>query len=113
MGRFLITAYTAGYESTQKHKGEPGYGITASGTTVKQGRTISADPRVLPIGTRVKIEGLQATYTVEDTGGAIKGNHIDLYYDELDDALDWGRQHCEVTVIEWGTNDKGNKPGAN
>lgn len=106
MGRFTITAYTAGYESTQKKKGEPGYGITYSGTKVKEGRTIAADPHVLPIGTRVKIEGLAATYVVEDIGGAVDGKHIDLFIADLDRALAWGKQQKEVTIIEWGRKSK-------
>lgn len=102
LGAFSITAYTAGYESTQKKKGEPGYGITATGTTVKEGRTIAADWSVLPPGTVVKIEGLDGTYTVEDKGGGVKGNHIDLYIADLNRALEWGRQQRSVWVVKWG-----------
>lgn len=102
LGHFDITAYTAGYESTQKKKGEPGYGITATGTTVKEGRTIAADWDVLPPGTVVQIEGLEGTYTVEDRGGGVKGNHIDLYLSDLQHALEWGRQKRSVWVVKWG-----------
>lgn len=100
---FTITAYTAGYESTQKKKGEPGYGITATGTTVAEGRTIAADWGVLPPGTVVTIEGLQGQYVVEDKGGGVNGNHIDLFITDLDRAKKWGRQERKVRIIEWGS----------
>jgi 3D (Asp-Asp-Asp) domain-containing protein len=56
----------------------------------------------LPIGTVVRIEGLDADYVVEDIGGAVDGQHIDLYIADLDRAKKWGKQTREVTVIEWG-----------
>lgn len=99
---FKITAYTAGPESTGKRPGDAGYGITATGTTVKEHHTIAADWRVLPPGTRVLIEGLDDVYVVEDCGGAVKGNQIDLYIPELQDALDWGVQHRKVIVLQMG-----------
>ena len=102
LGNFTITAYTAGYESTQKKKGEKGYGVTATGTDVKEGRTIAADWAVLPPGTVVEIEGLEGTYVVEDRGGGVDGNHIDLYIESLLRAKDWGRQERSVWVVEWG-----------
>jgi len=49
-GEFEITYYTAGHESTGKNPGDPAYGITKSGTTVKEGQTIAADWTVLPAG---------------------------------------------------------------
>jgi uncharacterized protein YabE (DUF348 family)/3D (Asp-Asp-Asp) domain-containing protein len=75
-----LTAYSAGEESTGKKKGDPGYGKTASGTTVQQGRTIAVDPDVIPLGWWVYIDGI-GLRRAEDTGGAIKGNKIDVYYD--------------------------------
>lgn len=102
LGVFSITAYTAGYESTQKKKGEKGYGQTATGTYVEEGRTIAADWGVLPPGSVVQIEGLDGTYTVEDRGGGVNGNHIDLYIADLGAAKQWGRQKRSVWVVEWG-----------
>jgi 3D (Asp-Asp-Asp) domain-containing protein len=96
---FKITAYTAGPESTGKRPDDVGYGITATGTTVKEHHTIAADWRVLPPGTRVMIEGLDDVYTVEDCGGAVKGNQIDIYIPALKDALDWGVQYRKVIVL--------------
>lgn len=100
MGYFVVTAYTAGVESTGKRPGDRGYGITATGTHVQEGRTISADWRILPIGTRVRIEGLPGIYTVEDSGSAIKRNHIDLFVKDLKKAKAWGRQTLKVEIVK-------------
>lgn len=69
---------------------------------VQEGRTIASDWSQLPPGTIVAIEGLDGTYTVEDRGGGIKGKHIDLYIEDLEEALTWGRQDRAVWVIKWG-----------
>ncbi|WP_246470097.1 3D domain-containing protein [Cohnella nanjingensis] len=75
-----LTAYSAGPASTGKSKGDAGYGVTASGTQVSEGRTIAVDPKVIPIGWWVYIEGI-GFRRAEDTGGAIKGKKIDVYFD--------------------------------
>ena len=93
-----ITAYTAGYESCGKHPSDPAYGITANGNKVKKG-IIAADTNVLPFGTKVYIEGL-GVFTVDDTGSAIKGNKIDVYMDNVDDAIKFGRQHRKVVILD-------------
>lgn len=97
------TAYTAGYESTGKVPGDSGYGITASGTTVRRNpdgySTIAVDPRVIPIGTRLYVDGYG--YAVaEDTGGAIKGNRIDVYFNSNGDARHWGVKWVKVYVLK-------------
>lgn len=97
---FIISAYTAGKESTGKGPGDPGYRITTSGKEVQEGRTVSADWSVLPAGTVIEIEGLPGIYVVEDTGGAIKGNRLDLYFEKLPDAIKWGRQKRVVRVVK-------------
>ncbi len=97
-----VTAYTAGYESTQKRPGDPGYGITYSGTQVKQWRTVAAGPDI-PLGTRLFIPELAdkpngGIFIVEDRGGAISNAHLDIYMDHLHEARSWGRQHLEVLL---------------
>ena len=91
------TAYTAGYESTCKNLGDEGYGITSSGKKVGVGY-VAADIRILPYGSLIYIEGM-GVYEVQDTGGAIKGNKIDIYYENLQDALNFGRQWRNVIVL--------------
>ncbi len=99
LGSFKVTAYTAGFESCGKHPDNPLYGITATGTRVAEHHTIASDWDVLPPGTKVRIEGFPYTYIVEDRGGAVKGKHIDIYMQELDEALAWGVKHREVYLI--------------
>lgn len=97
------TAYTAGYESTGKNPGHPAYGITKSGTTVKEGRTIATDPEVIPLGSEVLIPCLSDNvYIAEDIGGAIKGNKIDIYMENLQDAKEWGRRTITIYVRRAG-----------
>ncbi|GAA4879531.1 hypothetical protein GCM10023310_69640 [Paenibacillus vulneris] len=92
-----ITAFTSGYESTQKKKGHPLYGITASGTKAKQGRTVAC-PKTLPFGTEVYIPELDHTYVCEDRGAAITEGHLDIYFDNLKDAKEFGRQKLRVKI---------------
>lgn len=75
-------------------------GKTASGTTVTQGRTIAADWRVLPKGTRVTIEGFEGTFVVEDTGSDIKGSRIDIYMSRYSECINFGRRRLFVTVVK-------------
>jgi uncharacterized protein YabE (DUF348 family)/3D (Asp-Asp-Asp) domain-containing protein len=79
----------------------PGYtGLTASGTRVRPG-VIAVDPRVIPLGTRVYIEHMDGTpwgYAIaEDTGGAIKGNKIDIYMKS--GALQFGRRNMRLFIV--------------
>jgi 3D (Asp-Asp-Asp) domain-containing protein len=73
-------------------------GITATGTLAKQGRTIAVDPRYIPYGTEVIIDGV--TYIAEDCGGVIKGDRIDVFFSSHEQALSFGRQTKIVRVIE-------------
>ncbi|KIL46905.1 hypothetical protein KP77_24730 [Jeotgalibacillus alimentarius] len=98
------TGYTAGIESTGKEPGDPLYGITFSGVQVKRDlySTIAADPSVFPIGTVMFIPGY-GYGVVADTGSAIKGNIIDLYFDTVDEVFnEWGKQDVEVYVLKEG-----------
>ncbi len=73
LGSFRITHYCNCFLCCGSWAGGP----TASGTMPTPGRTIAVDPSVIPLGTRVIING--QIYTAEDTGGAIKGNKIDVF----------------------------------
>ncbi len=84
-----LTAYTAGYESTGKLPGQPGYDITSTGQKAIQGLTIAVDPQIIPYGTPVYIPGL-GIRIADDTGGAIIGNRIDVFYNQVQTALKFG-----------------------
>ncbi|MBT2761426.1 3D domain-containing protein [Paenibacillus sp. ISL-20] len=71
---------------------------TASGTRVTEGRTIAVDPNIIPIGWWVYIEGI-GFRRAEDTGGAIKGNKIDVYYDSLKSATSFGRKSGRTVYV--------------
>lgn len=97
MGEYEITAYCGCTTCAS------GTGYTAIGTIATEGRTIGVDPRIIKLGATVLIEfenGLKREYVAEDTGSAIKGNIIDLYFDSHQDALNFGRQHCHVYTKE-------------
>lgn len=95
-----LTAYTAGPESTGKRPGDPAYGVTASGAHVQDHRTIAVDPRKIPIGTKVYIEGI-GVRVAEDTGGAIQGNRIDVYMSDLSAAIQFGyKRDVKVYILE-------------
>ena len=71
---------------------------TATGTIATAGRTIAVDPNVIPYGTSVEIDGI-GVRVAEDCGGAIKGNRIDLLFDTHQEALNFGRQTKQVTIL--------------
>jgi len=77
-------------------------GETKSGTQAKSG-TVAADPRVLPIGTTIRVVGIKSgrpqTFTVADTGAAVKGNHIDIFISDCARAKSFGRQRVRVSVF--------------
>ncbi|WP_239618968.1 3D domain-containing protein [Cohnella mopanensis] len=94
-----LTAYSAGFASTGKSEGDYGYGVTASGTVVQEGRTIAVDPKVIPIGWWVYIDGI-GFRRAEDTGSAVKGKKIDVYYDSESRANKFGlKRGYKVYVI--------------
>lgn len=85
-----LTAYSAE---------EDGIGTkTASGTRVKEGRTIAVDKSVVPLGWWVYIEGV-GFRKAEDTGGAIKGNKMDVYFDSLKTANKFGRKKGRTVYV--------------
>ena len=98
------TGYTAGEESTGKTPEHPAYGITYSGVKVKRDlySTIAADPSVFPIGSVLFIPEY-GFGVVADTGSAITGKRIDLYYDTVNDVYnEWGKKTLDVYLIEKG-----------
>ena len=79
------------------HKGDlKKVGYTSSGTEARHG-TLAADIARYPYGTIVEIPGY-GIGRVEDTGGAIHGDHMDLWFPDHDQAMHWGRQRKLVKV---------------
>lgn len=100
----VATGYTAGVESTGKNPNNPAYGVTYSGVKVKRDlySTIAADLNVFPLGTILFVPGY-GYGVVADTGSAIKGNRLDLYYETVQDVYNqWGKKTIDVYIVEKG-----------
>lgn len=95
---FEATAYTAGRESTGKSRAHPLYGVTASGTYVRESHTLAC-PRSLPLGTRIYIVETNTLYTCEDRGGAIVEGKLDIFMSDLTQARSWGRRTVHAYVM--------------
>ncbi len=93
LGTFKITYYCC---EKYKHICGDGKGITRSGTPVRPG-VVSVDPSVIPLGSKVKING--HTYIAEDTGSMVKGNVVDIAVDTHEQALELGVDWAEVFLI--------------
>lgn len=93
LGQFKLTFYCGCTICSE------GYGTqTATGGTCVEGRTIAVDPTVIPYGTKIHIDGF-GDFVAEDCGGAIKGNHIDIYVADHDRANSLGVQYANVTIV--------------
>ncbi|TYQ16818.1 UNVERIFIED_CONTAM: hypothetical protein Cloal_3393 [Acetivibrio alkalicellulosi] len=97
------TAYTASYECTGKTPDHPHFGITYTGIRAKRG-VVAVDPKVIPLGTRLYIEGIGGVpdygYALAaDIGSAVKGNKVDLYMDDLDSVRQWGVRNVRVYIL--------------
>lgn len=79
-------------------------GLTASGKDVEynNGQFVAADAKVFHFGQKLIIPGYAGNQPVEviDRGGAIKGNKLDLFFPTHEAALQWGRQHLDVVVMD-------------
>ncbi len=94
---YEITWYTAGYESTGKTPSHPAYGITASGRKVVEGKTAACPPS-MPFGTRLRIEGV-GERRCDDRGSLITEGHIDVYIEDVEQALRNGRVERKVEIL--------------
>jgi 3D (Asp-Asp-Asp) domain-containing protein len=92
LGNFRTTAYCPCIKCSE------GYGRrTSTGTIAKSNHTIAVDPRVIPYGSKVMING--TVYTAEDRGGGVKGNHIDIFYDTHSQTSQYGSRNVEVFLL--------------
>jgi 3D (Asp-Asp-Asp) domain-containing protein len=74
--------------------------------------TAAVDPQVIPLGSHLQVEGFDTTFIAEDTGGAVVGNRIELFFPEEAAALQFGVRYLQVTVLEVGTpRSNGSPPG--
>ena len=72
--------------------------ITATGTKPKWG-TIAVDPKIIPYGTKVYIPQFGRTFIVNNTGGAIKENKIDIFMNTKKECYNWGRRTIEIQIL--------------
>ena len=93
LGRFSLTWYSPLELGKSEEKLR-----TSTGTRPKEGRTIAVDPRVIPYGSIVYIQGY-GYFIAEDCGGAIKENRIDIYTKSHEYALQQGRKVANVWVL--------------
>ena len=107
LGRYIdmtATAYDLSYESCGKRPGDRGYGITASGMQARVG-VVAVDRRVIPLGTRLYIEAVDGSWVygeaiAGDTGGAIKGNRIDLFFNTKAECMQFGKKAARVYILD-------------
>ena len=79
-------------------------GPTASGTEAREG-IVAADPKVLPLGTRIRVsgsDGYDGYYLVTDTGSRVTGRHIDIYLPSIREAKHFGTRKVRVRILEVG-----------
>ena len=63
---------------------------------MQAGRTIAVDPRVIPLGSKVRMNDKE--YIAEDTGGVIKGKRIDLFVGSHSEAMKFGKKVIKVYI---------------
>ncbi|HWJ02583.1 MAG TPA: 3D domain-containing protein, partial [Verrucomicrobiae bacterium] len=71
---------------------------TATGVPPRVG-LIAVDPRVIPLGTKLYVEGYGPAIAA-DTGGGIKGYKIDVFFNTLKDCLNWGRKRVKIYILQ-------------
>lgn len=102
----VISANATAYDASScgKSPSHPAYGVTATGMKAGYG-VVAVDPSVIPLGSRLYIESADGSYIygsaiAADTGGAIKGNRIDLCFNTRSEAISFGRRAVKVYVLK-------------
>jgi 3D (Asp-Asp-Asp) domain-containing protein len=90
LGRFKLTAYSGPQGKARA--------LTATGTSARAGRTVAVDPKVIPLGSRIYIDGI-GERIAEDVGPGVKGQHIDVFLPSFPAATRFGVQRRTVNVI--------------
>ena len=100
--KYYIDCQATAYDMSPGENG--GYaGQSATGVPLEKG-VIAVDPRVIPLGTRVYVEAIDGSWSygyavAADTGGAIKGNRVDLCYRTQYECIQFGRRPCRVYIL--------------
>jgi len=101
----VLTANATAYDASScgKSPSHPAYGITATGRRAGYG-IVAVDPSIIPLGTKLYIESADGSYVygtaiAADTGGAIKGNRIDLCFNTRSEAINFGRRQMKVYIL--------------
>jgi 3D (Asp-Asp-Asp) domain-containing protein len=100
-GRRIMPARVSAYSYQTPGNGAHG-SITRTGTVVRWG-TVAVDPQVIALGSRLQIEGFDTIFVAEDTGGAVIGNRIEIFFPDEAAAIQFGVRHLQVTVLEDGS----------
>lgn len=95
LGKFELTWYCPCEKCVGKKKDVR----TFTGTKPKQGRTIAVDPKKIPLGSIVYIQGY-GYFIAEDIGGAIRGNHIDIFVNSHQEALENGKKVANIYLMQ-------------
>lgn len=95
IGQFEVVAYCT--EQYPHICGGSTY--TYTGTPVQAGLTVAVDPEVIPLGSRLYIEGV-GWRQAQDTGGAIQGRRIDMAVGTHGEALEWGVKDKQIWIVE-------------
>jgi len=97
-GHKVISMVATGYSASPKDNGGNRSGRTAAGLRIGHG-VVAVDPQYIPLGTKLYIEGYGYAVAA-DTGGAIKGNRIDLGYDSRSESQKIGRKSVRVHILD-------------
>lgn len=104
IGKFTVTGYCPCKKCCGKEPSDPAYKITISGEKTVEGITVGADPSVLPIGTKILIDGVGQRIVQDKPAGWIikkyKGRILDLYFEDHQAAWDFGKHQREVWIIK-------------
>lgn len=113
---YTVTAYDLSVQSCGKYSSHPAYGVSRSGYSLKNHSRLSAmaiavDPKKIPLYSKVLIEFFDdnmkkynGVYTAYDTGGAINGNRIDIFFGDFKnnvskEALEFGVRKAKITIL--------------
>jgi 3D (Asp-Asp-Asp) domain-containing protein len=96
--RHTLQVRLTGYTNQPPGNGAHGY-LTRSGTQVRWG-IVAVDPQVIPLGSRLMIEGFDDVFVAEDTGGGVRGSHVDIYFPDYFSAVQFGVQYRTIAILE-------------